>query len=267
MIVGMRQFSPRFRRALPFATSLRALAAWATVAVLSLAVAAPGVAGKSRKAHDAPAAQQPDTSELLARSGREPRKILLVGDSFAQGLGLTMPQSLGQKCRTALSNQGKVSSGLNSPQFYDWERALAQFLDAEKPDVLVVMLGGNDAKNGRGTPQWAQDFTAKASRFLSIAAGHGVAVYWVGLPPMREKAFNERARTANDAMRAACAAAGSCRFIDSWDIFADASGRFCAKKTVAGKAISLRGKDGVHFTTAGCRLLTDRIVTAMASPR
>ena len=34
---------------------------------------------------------------------------------------------------------------------------------------LLVMLGGNDAKNGRGTPQWAQDFSAKAKRFLDIA--------------------------------------------------------------------------------------------------
>lgn len=265
MIVWMRHSPLPLRRAFPFTISTTALVAALAVVLVA---ATPGLARKTRAAQAvSTAAQAESAADLLVRSGREPRKILLVGDSFAQGLGLTMPQSLGQKSQAALANRGKVSSGLNSPQFYDWEKALTTYLDAEKPDVLLVMLGGNDAKNGRGTPQWAQDFSAKAKRFLDIAAGHGVTVYWVGLPPMREKAYSQRAWTANEAMRAACGAAGSCRFIDSWDLFADASGRFCPKKTLAGKAVSLRGKDGVHFTTAGCRLLTDRIVLAMADPR
>ncbi len=195
-----------------------------------------------------------------------PRKVLIVGDSFAVGLGLTLEQSLRPAgAAVALSSRGKVSSGLNTPRFYDWEKALNEFLSTEKPDVLVVMLGGNDAKNGQGTPQWSQDFQAKAKRFLDIAGGFGVRVYWVGLPPMRDKAYSRRAWTANEAMRAACASAAACRFIDSWDIFADASGNFCAKKPVAGKAVSLRGKDGVHFSTAGCRLLTDRIASGLTA--
>ncbi|WP_428569901.1 MAG: GDSL-type esterase/lipase family protein [Solidesulfovibrio sp. DCME] len=253
--------------------------------VLSCLAAGPCLAKKSQTPPDAAKTDQGKAAPAKTDSGKtdptpalrapgpaadaatRPRKILLVGDSFAVGLGLTLPQSMGRPGDVALLPRGKVSSGLNSPQFYDWEKALAEFLEAEKPDALVVMLGGNDAKNGRGTPQWAQDFTAKAGRFLDIAGRHGVRVYWVGLPPMREKAFSQRAWTTNEAMRAACTGAPSCRFIESWDLFADTSGRFCAKKTVSGKAISLRGKDGVHFTTAGCRLLTDRIVTAMATPR
>lgn len=199
--------------------------------------------------------------------GRTPQKVLLVGDSFAVGLGMTMEQSLKPLGPVALASRGKISTGLNSPHFYDWEKALAEFLTAEKPDALLVMLGGNDAKNGRGTPQWSQDFQAKAKRFLSIAGDHGVRVYWVGLPPMREKSYSQRAWTANEAMRQACVSASSCRFIDSWDLFADKSGNFCAKKPVAGKAVSLRGKDGVHFTAAGCKLLTDRIATGMTAAR
>ncbi len=265
MMARMRHSPLPLRRAFPCTISALALVA---ALVVVLVAATPGLARKSTAAQGGgTAASAESAADLLVRSGREPRKILLVGDSFAQGLGLTMQQSLGQKSQAALANRGKVSSGLNSPQFYDWEKALATFLDTEKPEVLLVMLGGNDAKNGRGTPQWAQDFSAKAKRFLDIAAGHGVTVYWVGLPPMREKAYSQRAWTTNEAMRAACGAAKSCRFIDSWDLFADASGRFCPKKTLAGKAVSLRGKDGVHFTTAGCRLLTDRIVMAMADPR
>jgi hypothetical protein len=252
----------------------RALAALTTTLAVAFCLAlAPGaLAKKSGVASNQEASSPVGTRGAVGQdrdkagtSGRVPQKILIVGDSFAVGLGLTLEQSLKPAGTVALASHGKVSSGLNSPRFYDWEKALAEFITAEKPDVLVVMLGGNDAKNGQGTPQWTQDFQAKAKRFLDIAGNHGVKVYWVGLPPMREKSFSQRAWTANTAMRAACAAAPTCRFIDSWDLFADASGNFCAKKSVSGKAVSLRGKDGVHFSAAGCRLLTDRIATGMTA--
>jgi len=216
---------------------------------------------KQNKPHDA--ATVPDTPQSAMPAGPA-KRILIVGDSFAVGLGLTMEQSFRPRGQVMLASRGKVSSGLNSPRFYDWEKSLAEFLDAEKPHALVVMLGGNDAKNGGGTPEWSQDFQTKASRFLTIAARHGVSVSWVGLPPMRERAFSQRAWVANEAMRSACGAAKSCRFIDSWDLFSDASGKFLAQKNIGGKVVSLRGKDGVHFSVAGCRLLTDRIATGMA---
>ena len=200
-----------------------------------------------------------------AQAACAPKKVLIVGDSFAVGLGMTMEQSLKPRGPVALASRGKVSSGLNTPKFYDWEKALGEFLTEEKPEALVVMLGGNDAKNGKGTPEWSKDFQAKAARFLSIAANHKVSVVWVGLPPMREKTFSQKAWTANEAMRSACLTAKGCRFIDSWDLFADNAGNFSAKKPVGGKAVSLRGKDGVHFSAAGCKLLTDRIVTGLTA--
>jgi uncharacterized protein len=277
----MRHFPPcplYTHTSLPFP---RVLIALTTVLVVTLALAqAPAAWAKKAqtdaKSNGASLADRPaSTGPTRETAGQPqnkpeapngvPQKILIVGDSFAVGLGMTMEQSFKPVGPVALASRGKVSSGLNSPRFYDWEKSLTDFLVAEKPTVLVVMLGGNDAKNGQGTPQWSTDFQAKAKRFLDIAGNHHVKVYWVGLPPMREKAFSQRAWIANEAMRAACASASACRFIDSWDLFADTSGKFCAKKPLAGKAISLRGKDGVHFSAAGCKLLTDRIATGMTT--
>lgn len=195
-----------------------------------------------------------------------PQKIMIVGDSFAVGLGMTMKRSLGRRKDVTLSKRGKESSGLNSPRFYDWEKALTKFLAREKPEALVVMVGGNDAKNGPGTPQWSLDYQAKSKRFLDIATGYGIPIYWVGLPPMREKAFSQRAWIANQAMRAACASAKDCHFITSWDLFADMTGKFCARKPINGRTKSLRGRDGVHLTSTGYKLLTDRIVAGILPP-
>uniref|UniRef100_I2Q1Z6 Uncharacterized protein n=1 Tax=Desulfovibrio sp. U5L TaxID=596152 RepID=I2Q1Z6_9BACT len=275
MVVPMRQFPPFFlHRHIP-RTLPRLLTALTAGLILALALAPGAWAGKKGPARQPESAKQaagpsPEAcppAGTPGASGQPPQKVLIVGDSFAVGLGLTMEQSLRTAGPVVLASRGKTSTGLESPHFYDWEKALADFLIAEKPDILLVMLGGNDAKNGRGTPQWSHDFEAKAHRFLEIAGRHKVRVYWVGLPPMREKSFSQRAWTANEAMRAACATATSCRFIDSWDLFADKSGNFCAKKTLAGKAVALRGKDGVHFTAAGCKLLTDHIATGMTTAR
>ncbi len=265
----MRHVLARGWRAHRFPAHPAFLAQVAVCAVIWLCLTqAVGAAAAHKPAADAARAAEAAVSAPKAAPPARPapRKVMIVGDSFAVGLGLTMEKSLKPRGDIALSSRGKVSSGLNSPHFYDWEKALADFLAAEKPDALVVMLGGNDAKNGSGTPEWSQDFQAKARRFLSIAAKERIMVYWVGLPPMREKAYSQRAWTANEAMRAACAAGGPwCRFIDSWDLFADASGKFCAKKPVSGKAVALRGKDGVHFSMAGCKLLTDRIASGLST--
>lgn len=206
--------------------------------------------------------RQPDRTPTPASL----HKGMIVGDSFAVGLAMTITQSLGPRKDVVVSGRGKVSSGLNSPRFYDWEKNLSAFLASEKPEFLVVMLGGNDAKNGNGTPQWSLDYQEKAKRLLNIAAGYDIPVYWVGLPPMREKSYSQRAWIANEAMKAACASDKNCRFITSWDLFSDGKGDFCAKKPVGGKAKSLRGKDGVHFTMTGYRLLTDRIAAGLVPP-
>jgi hypothetical protein len=223
-------------------------------------------AGETAPVQADPARTDSGKEARTSASLPSPRRIMIIGDSFAVGLAMTMQHSLRHRGDVALTGRGKVSSGLNSPRFYDWEKALAELLAAEKPQALVVMLGGNDAKNGPGTPQWSRDYRDKAKRLLAIAASHGVVVYWVGLPPMRERSFSQRAWTANEATRAACAEAKGCRFIDSWDLFADAAGNFCAKKPVGGKAKALRGKDGVHFTPTGCKLLTDRIAPGLVQP-
>jgi hypothetical protein len=260
----MRYVSIRPKPGRKFPTLFPVLtAALLTVFVAVLSVAPEALAKKQPKGEQAAPTPSAQSLAATAQAACSPKKILVVGDSFAVGLGMTLEQSLKTKGPVALASKGKVSSGLNSPKFYDWEKALGEFLDAEKPDALVVMLGGNDAKNGKGTPEWSRDFQAKAERFLTIAAGRGVPVVWVGLPPMREKTFSQKAWTANEAMRAACATSKGCRFIDSWDLFADHAGNFSAKKPVGGKPVPLRGKDGVHFSPAGCKLLTDRVATGL----
>jgi lysophospholipase L1-like esterase len=193
-----------------------------------------------------------------------PRTVLVVGDSFAVGIGMTMAESLSQAKEVRLDQKGKTSSGLDNAKFHNWGKTLEGLLATARPDALVVMIGGNDAQNGPGTEVWAENYRRKASDFLGIAVKKNVPVYWVALPPMRDEGLNARVKTANTAMRAACESGPGCRFIDSWDLFSDDKGNYADEKNIGGKTVKLRGKDGVHFTMTGYRLLSDRILAGFA---
>ncbi|QLA20170.1 DUF459 domain-containing protein [Desulfolutivibrio sulfoxidireducens] len=236
-----------------------------TVAALAPSAAspdAPRVPAPGAPVSPAPAA--PDTAATGKTVKGPTRTVLVVGDSFAVGIGMTLAESLKPAKDVRLDQKGKTSSGLDNTKFHNWGKTLEGLLQSARPDALVVMVGGNDANNGPGTEVWAESYRHKASDFLSIAAKKGVPVYWVALPPMREEGLNARVKTTNAAMRAACESGGGCRFIDAWDLFTDEKGNFAAEKNIGGKTVKLRAKDGVHFTMAGYRLLSDRILAGFA---
>jgi len=192
------------------------------------------------------------------------RRLLIVGDSFAVGIGMTMSGQL-KGMGVRLAERGKVSSGLNSPHFYNWEQKLREFLASERPDALVAMMSGNDAHNGSGSQSWKQDYVERMRRFVSIAADAGVAVYLVGLPPMGKPDYSSRARVANEAAAQVCAENPACHYVDAWRIFSDDAGNYVQVKSFNGSPVTLRAKDGVHFTMNGYRILSSAILERIAS--
>ncbi len=208
---------------------------------------------------DPPSARLFAARPVPAGAGGRPGSILVVGDSFAVGVGMLLAPTLKKK-GIKLAARGKTSSGLNSPRFYNWEKALARFLKNDRPDALVVMIGGNDANNGDGSAKWTENYRKKASRFLNLAEKADVPVCWVALPPMKNKTFDKKVRAANRAGRRACMETGGCGYVEADKLFGDAAGRYVRKKTLHGKTVSLRAKDGVHLTTAGYRLVCDAVM-------
>lgn len=191
------------------------------------------------------------------------RRILIVGDSFAVGVGMTMSgQIKGMGVR--LTEKGKTSSGLNSPRFYNWEEKLVAFMDVERPDVLVAMISGNDAHNGSGSESWKRSYVTRLQQFVQLAQDAGVAVYMVGLPPMGKPDYSQRANVANQAVRQVCDESSACHYVDTWRIFSDQQGNYVRVKSFDGKPVTLRAKDGVHFTMNGYKILSAAILQRIA---
>ncbi len=190
--------------------------------------------------------------------------VLVVGDSFAVGVGMSMGQEL-KGMGVALQARGKISSGLNSPKFYNWEQELKNFIQQDKPDVIVAMISGNDAHNGSGSESWRQSYVDKARGFASVASNAGVTLYMVGLPPMGKDGYSDRAKALNQALEAACQALPGCHYVDAWSLFADGDGQFTRTKRFGEKVLTLRANDGVHFTMTGYRLLSRHILDTIAN--
>ena len=85
-----------------------------------------------------------------------PRKVLILGDSLAAtGFGALLEKKLDAHPDIECDRKAKSATGLARPDFYDWEAEAKKQVDAKQPDLVVVIMGGNDGqdltpKSGKG---------------------------------------------------------------------------------------------------------------------
>lgn len=192
------------------------------------------------------------------------KTLLVVGDSLSVGVGSALSRLLKDNDRVWVREEGKVSSGLNSPKFYDWYQKMRELVNTRQPDAVVIIIGGNDANNGSGSEAWAENYQRKVESFLSIASQKGIQVYWAGLPPMRKSVFNEKVKKANQVIRSACDLSSNCHYIDTWDLVAGNNNEYVPYKKLDGRKVVIRARDGTHFTIIGYNLLGKHIIAHMA---
>lgn len=97
-------------------------------------------------------------------------RVLLVGDSMAQGLTAPMKEQ-STTAFSALAKPGtRIDQWLSSAQ-------LKSTLASYKPTLVIIVLGTNDAYSNANQAQWIDPFVAK----LRAA---GADVVWVGPPSL-----------------------------------------------------------------------------------
>lgn len=204
-----------------------------------------------------------------------PHKLLVVGDSLAIGLSLSLRRSVASLDGLQLIEEGKVSSGLANPKYYNWGKALRVFLDKYKPDIVVIMMGANDAKYinlneknhpaGSANKTWAEVFTIRVGHFLEALQERDIRNYWVGLPIMGDPAYARQAEVMNDILKTQCGRFSASTFLDTWSLLADAGGHYSTfLPNDKGVKIKVRANDKVHFTVAGGDILAQSFLAAMA---
>lgn len=220
----------------------------------------------SPPAQATPATDRDQSASLTQAKLEPPHKILVVGDSLAIGLSLSLRRAVNDYEDMTLIEEGKVSSGLANPKYFNWEKALQTFVEKYAPTMVVVMMGANDAKYinlnekprdpGNPNKTWGEVFAMRLDAFLDIPAKRDLPVFWIGLPVMGDPVYAKQAQAMNDIVRAECSKYANCRFLDTWNLLCDPEDIYATfLKNDKGMKVKVRANDKIHFTVAGGDIL------------
>jgi hypothetical protein len=186
-------------------------------------------------------------------------RIVVFGDSVAKDLWEGLLGSIGEEENFEVFRRTKVSSGIVRDDFYDWNAAVAETLEAGRVDIAIWLIGINDLQQLRDaggryephTPEWTEAYKKRIDGHIGALQAKGAAVYWVGLPIVRSDRLTRGYAKINDILRERTELLGA-RFIDIWDGFADENGAYSAYgPDVSGTRRKLRRGNGIHFTDVG----------------
>jgi hypothetical protein len=216
-------------------------------------------------------AVEPEAPALPA----EPYKVLILGDSLAAtGFGALLERKLDAHPHVVCYREGKSASGLARPDFFDWLEMGKKHAEFRQPDLVVVIMGGNDGqditrrKNGDGkranwkSDGWADEYRARVDAFLSGIAAPERKVLWLGLPFMGLRSLENKLTVIRDVQKAAVEALGDgSKYVDTVPFVTTEEGTMLttAKVGPRGKTQTIRAEDKIHFTMAGSEYFADRV--------
>lgn len=229
---------------------------------------------------EAPASLEP----LLAQPTPTPERpypiplgasYLLIGDSMMQdGIGSELENLLKQNKAGRVFRQAIQSTGLLHPERLNWYKEVDRLLAQRPYDVVIIMLGLNDADHLRdangvwhtfGTPKWKLAYARKVEQMLKqlLNKNQVKRVVWVGLPVGPDRFWDTNVRVLNEVYRTVVGRHLNAVYVDTYDRFR-VNGRWAAVvKDDRGVARTARQADGLHMTIHGGRIMADLIIKVM----
>lgn len=208
-------------------------------------------------------------------SPSEPLRVLLMGDSLmATEFGVEFQEVLNKTPGYLCKRRAKSATGLARQDVFDWIRAAGLAVVKRRPELVVVMIGSNDAQDvvpptrRRRRPRafrrvnweksdWGAAYRARVDRLLDQVAAPQREVLWLELPVMRSRRLDKKLKRVRLAQRAAVLA----RPRD-----ADFLGVVSLMKSVGSPTETWRRRwrrfrrDGVHFSRRGSQVLARLIL-------
>lgn len=196
---------------------------------------------------------------------REPLDVLIVGDSFGDGLWLGLRSRWGDRDDIELHRHSETASGLVRLDYFDWLSNIDDICDGESYDAALVIFGANDVQMLRTddgdrvhfmSEAWRREYRSRVATFTRKIKSSVDSVYWVGLPILREGAPS--AQKLNEIYESE-AEDNDIAFLSLWEWSSDDDGDFAEYADVGHTRRRIRLDDGVHFTTYGYRYLVSPV--------
>ena len=196
--------------------------------------------------------------------------IAVIGDSVANDLGRGLEDLVGNKRHVRVVKQTRFATGLVRTDYYDWNAVLTKFLRHHRPNVILVVIGGNDHQalrvHGRRyepfSKGWMAEYRRRVARFMRHFKHTHAQVYWVSLPPVRSHTLTRAYRKINAIYRREATRHGF-HYLSVWKRFLSDGAYSSFGESLEGVKRRLRKQDGMHFTGAGRILFAAYVANAI----
>ncbi len=231
--------------------------------------ATPAVLVAAKPGHAGDCAVPFQARMLQTVSKGQPVTIGVFGDSFGDGVWAALYRRLPKSDNYKVVKFSQEATGFTRYDSLNVEERTAAQLDTQAVDVAVIDFGANDMRGIAQdhhvyqlfTPGWRGVYGERIDRVVALLRARGAVVYWVGLPKMRDAAYDQDVATMN-AFLAERMAALSVPFIETTPLSVDQNGEFSAYLASPGanEPRLMRANDGIHMTMAGYELITAPLV-------
>jgi hypothetical protein len=215
------------------------------------------------------------TVQLRQPTPADPLKVLVVGDSLSTYVAVQMDQLSHRAGLLQIKGDHADGTGLANPAFYNWQKEAGLESQAHHPEVVVMVIGGNERMNMKtpsgqrvyiGTGPWVDEYARRVVAVMQTYLNGGAKViYWSGPPTARDGGWNSLYRAVNSAVERAALVVPHARYVDLYHGTA-VNGHYADRVPFDGHMIAdARQGDGIHWTVAGSQLPASLELAALAT--
>jgi hypothetical protein len=204
----------------------------------------------------------------------------VFGDSFGDGVWAGLYEQLPSAEGIVVHKLSHQATGFTRYRTTDLLADTRRRLASQPVDIAVLSFGANDTQGifyeGHGSEfmsdRWQQIVSERVGAVVALLRQHGAMVYWVGLPTMRDPAYNAQIRQMN-AFYAERMRALGVPFVETAQQTAGQSGQYepYMHNPRTGERFMARVNDGIHMTIPGylviTRGLTEQIQRSISQAR
>jgi uncharacterized protein len=201
-----------------------------------------------------------------AISEGRPVRVGVFGDSFGDGIWSALYAQLSRKQGYQVVKFSQQATGFTRYRTLNLEEHDRGRLAAAPVDIAVISFGANDmmgvADGGHVyallTPKWKDAIARRVSSYVGMLRQQGAIVYWVGLPKMREAAYDADVVKMNAFYRDLMGRLGVA-YTETAPYSVDAEGRYAPylPDPATGKPVLMRANDGIHMSFKGYVRITN----------
>ena len=202
----------------------------------------------------------------------KPLSVLVIGDSLSTYTGERLAELFAHQKIAKSKVIWRDGTGLATPQFFNWATWALSTIEKEKPDAVVVILGGNDNQDmqrqsayfARGTDAWQKEYERRVSVVTQAMINRGVdRVYWSGPPTARNAHDNDLYHQLNVAASNAVTGIKGAHFVDLAASTAQ-DGQWVDTLVFGNDAFRARMGDNFHWSWKACQITAKLVSDAMA---